>query len=217
MILENLIQTKKTGRYYTLGKVSNTINKIWFVFHGYGQLANEFIENFDVLKNEDTLIISIEALNKFYLRGFSGKIGASWMTKEDRENEINDYTGFIDSVYNEILEKIDISIVKFNVFGYSQGTHTAVRWLQRSRIHIDNLILWSGSLPRDCNYTEHPDYWSTIKTKIVLGTKDRFIDNTKMNEEIKHLVKLYLDLEFISFDGGHEINSDLLLKISNTF
>ena len=32
-----------------------------------------------------------EGLSRFYLEGFSGKVGATWMTREDRLNDIDNY------------------------------------------------------------------------------------------------------------------------------
>jgi predicted esterase len=216
MISKNIIQTSKTARYYTLGEASPKIDKVWFVFHGYGQLAKEFLNDFRVIENETNLIVAPEALNKFYLRGFNGKIGATWMTKEARENEIDDYVKMINNVYNKIAETIDLSKVQFNIFGFSQGTHTAVRWLDRSKLKVDNLILWSGSFPHDCNYKDNAVYWSKIKTKIVLGKNDRFVDQNKLKEETEYLNRLSFLINLIFFEGSHEIIDAQLLKISNT-
>jgi len=89
----------KTARYFTLGTLSDKIETVWFVLHGYGQLAKDFIDEFSILENNTTYIIAPEAINKFYLRGFTGKIGATWLTKEDRENEIKDYNNFLENVF----------------------------------------------------------------------------------------------------------------------
>ena len=107
MISENLIKIEKSARYFTLGELTPAVENIWIVLHGYGQLASEFIKNFTSFENERTFIIAPEALNKFYFRGFSCKIGASWMTKEDRENEIEDYINFISTVVEKELKKIN--------------------------------------------------------------------------------------------------------------
>jgi len=215
MISENVLITKKTGRYYSLGEGNIYTKNIWFVFHGYGQLAKEFIKEFEVLKNDGTLIVAPEALNKFYFRGFNGKIGASWMTKENRENEIKDYIDFISQVFHETTNKIDLSSITINVLGFSQGTHTAVRWLSKTKIQVDNLILWSGSFPRDCNY-DNFEYWSKIKSKIVVGKKDRMIDEEKSKSEVDYFDHQGLEIKIIKFDGGHEIKKDLLKKISTS-
>ncbi|MEO8211039.1 MAG: phospholipase, partial [bacterium] len=86
-IEENTIKIEKSARFYLNEPSKKNIKSVWIVLHGYAQLAKDFINEFDFLSDEDTLIITPEGLSKFY---FKDKIAASWMTKEDRSNEIND-------------------------------------------------------------------------------------------------------------------------------
>ena len=106
-IKEHNIIVQKSARYFTLGYPSDKIKSIWFVLHGYGNLASEFINSFEIINDGENYIIAPEALNKFYLKGFYGKVGATWMTKENRENEINDYVNLLDSVYETKINKFD--------------------------------------------------------------------------------------------------------------
>ena len=103
MMKEQTIETKKTARYYTLGTLSENTKTVWFVCHGYGQLANYFLRNFKLLENEKTFVISPEGFHRYYLNGFSGRVGASWMTKEDRLNDIADYVAYLDQLYEPHL------------------------------------------------------------------------------------------------------------------
>ena len=216
MIQEHNIQTTKTSRYFTLGKLTKDVKIIWIVFHGYGQLGKEFLSQFEFLGKKDTFIISIEALNKFYFRGFNGKVGASWMTKENRESEINDYVQFIDNVYRSVTDDINLSKMKINILGFSQGTHTASRWLYKKRIKINNLILWSGSFPHDFNYNNSKKYWSSFTKYIVIGKKDKFIEPEKFKMEMNYLSDQNIHINVVEFDGGHEIDKNTLLKISTS-
>ena len=213
MIAKSILETKKTGRYYTLGKANPNVYSLWIVFHGYGQLANEFIENFSFLESENTLIIAPEALNKFYLRGFNGKIGAAWMTKEDRENEIKDYVCFIDKVFNEATKKLIMEKCKINVLGFSQGTHTAVRWLDSFHRSIDKLILWSGSFPRDCDYNSNMNYWKSIETTLVIGENDKMITESMVKDNVEYFQKMNLNIKLVEFNGGHEIDEQTLTQL----
>jgi hypothetical protein len=90
MVKKNIIVTK-TARYFISGEPSESIEQVWFVCHGYAQLANYFIRNFEILNDGKNLIIAPEGLNRFYWKGFSDRVVASWMTKEDREDDIKDY------------------------------------------------------------------------------------------------------------------------------
>ena len=127
---ENHIKVAKTARYFQLGEVGSEIREVWFVCHGYGQNADHFLKHFEFLDNGARLIIAPEGLSRFYLNGFSGRIGASWMTRVDRLNDIKDYVLFLDAIYQQIFEKLDRSSVKVSALGFSQGTATASRWLK---------------------------------------------------------------------------------------
>lgn len=76
------------------------------------------------LDDGSAFIVAPEALNKFYVKGFSGKLGVTWMTKEDRLHEIEDYCCFLQKVYDEVTsgipEKVEITLL-----GFSQGCRWA--------------------------------------------------------------------------------------------
>src|SRR3989344_4462325 len=119
----------KTARYFILNELSEKIEQVWFVCHGYAQLANYFINNFDELDKSKNLIIAPEGLHRFYWKGFSERVVASWMTKEDRESDIEDYVNYLNVVYDEVISSIKNKNVKINILGFSQGTATVCRWL----------------------------------------------------------------------------------------
>jgi predicted esterase len=215
MIIEKEIKTEKTARYYQLGKATNNIKNLWIVFHGYGELAGEFIRNFNVIQNEETLIIAPEALNKFYLRGFYGKVGATWMTTEDRKNEISDYIFTINKIYNKVSDRLNAADITINLLGFSQGTHTAARWLHFTETKVDNLLLWSGTFPHDCNYIEKNKYWSRIKTQIILGDHDKLLSEENIKSEIDFMNSQKLKYKIINYNGDHSLDLHKLISIVN--
>ena len=64
-----------------------------------------------------------EGLSRFYLDAGAGKVGASWMTKEDRAHEIEDYLSYLEQVRAAIIPPVPLTIL-----GFSQGVATAARW-----------------------------------------------------------------------------------------
>ena len=212
-INEHNISIQKNARYCTLGSPSVNTKSVWFVLHGYGHLASEFINNFEIINTEKNYIIAPEALNKFYLKGFYGKVGATWMTKEDRENEINDYVNFLDSVYEKEITKFDKTKIKINVIGFSQGCPTAVRWLVSGKSNVDSLTLWSGEFPHDSNPPKVKSVLENVKINFVIGDGDGIIDKKRFEEELERIKKLELNLKIHKFKGGHEINKDMLIEI----
>src|SRR5207302_5058394 len=84
---EHSIKVRRSARYYTLGPDDErTVRDVWFVLHGYGQLAAQFIGIFEAVNDGTRLIVAPEALNRFYVAGVETApaaergVGATWMT-----------------------------------------------------------------------------------------------------------------------------------------
>jgi len=122
----------------------------WTVLHGYRQLAARFLRRFRGTATPRRRILAPEGLSRFYLasperaRDARGAIGASWMTREDREAEIADYVAYLDTVHRALAGPGHHTVV-----GFSQGAHTAARWAVRGATHLDRLVLWGAALPPD--------------------------------------------------------------------
>lgn len=214
MIAKKHIIVPRTARYFTLGELNEHTENVWLVCHGYGQLAEYFIRKFQVLEDSKTFIIAPEALNKFYLQGFSGRVGANWMTKEDRDEEIADYVNYLDLLFSELKITFLPGIKKITVFGFSQGVATVCRWVAERKIDFDHLILWAGIFPPDLK----SDFLSGIGTNndsritLVYGDKDELITED-LQSYIQDYKKNMKGLEVLSFDGGHEIKQEVLVKL----
>ena len=110
---ERHIRVARTARYYTLGSAGPHLREIWIVCHGIRQLARRFLPRFAELDDGTRLIVAPEGLSRSYLHGPESRpdkpipIGATWMTREDRENEITDYVEFLDAVLDEVTEGSD--------------------------------------------------------------------------------------------------------------
>src|SRR5579862_113588 len=139
MIQENHITVQKTARYYTLGEMDGNTKQVWIVLHGFRQNAAGFLQDFQPLLKPGIFFIAPEGLNRFYLDGYAGKVGATWMTKEDRLNEIKDYIHYLDSLYRHF------NLVSFKgvitALGFSQGASTLTRWVNAGNCKIDNAIV----------------------------------------------------------------------------
>ncbi|MBA4407767.1 phospholipase [bacterium] len=207
------ISISKTARYQIMGKPSEKINSVWIVLHGYSQLAEDFVKYFKPLSNESTLVIAPEALNRFYVKGFDGKVGATWMTKEDRENEIKDYVNYLDSVYDEVTKHCFWGKVKITVLGFSQGTATACRWILKGKNKIDRLILWGGGIPQDVDLLFQREFFNSIDLTIVLGDKDEFVSEEQFKKQINLLNEVKLIHKVYRFTGKHEINAAALRQL----
>ena len=212
-IIEKNISVQKTARYFVLGEPSAQINSVLFVLHGYSQLAEDFIKFFEAVKNENVLIIAPEALNRFYIKGFSGKVGSAWMTKEDRENEIKDYINYLDSVYEDVINFGLPVKAKITVLGFSQGTAAVCRWISTGKSKANRLILWGGGIPPDVDLESSKELFNSIRLTIVVGDKDEFISAKQIKKEEERLRKNNIKYSLILFEGKHIIKREILLKL----
>jgi len=195
--------------YCTLNELNTKTKKIWLVFHGYGMLSRYFIKKFEQLDPVENFIIAPQGLSRFYLEGFTGRVGACWMTKEDRLTEIDNQIKYIDAVLQAALPKDHHAEVI--LFGFSQGTATAVRYGAFSNLRFDKLVLWSGTFPDDLA-PDQVTHWSTdLKILYFSGKYDPFLQ-PGMQQRIIDLVKNTTGIhpEFHEFEGKHEVISTLL-------
>lgn len=203
----------RTARYCTLGELTNKTQEVWFVCHGYGQLAPYFIKKFEPLASETRLIVAPEALSRFYLEGFSGRVGATWMTREERTAEIEDYVNYLNLLYDAILGNTDTNHLKINILGFSQGTATVCRWVMNQHIKFDRLILWAGYFANGIEDVIAPQLLSNKEVVLVYGTQDEFlkqIDVVKYEANIRQNIP---QLRVITFEGGHTVEAEALLKV----
>lgn len=209
-IKENHIVVERTARYYSTQHSANKIKYLWFVIHGYAQLAGDFINNFNSLSDSNTLIVAPEALSKFYSRN---NIGASWMTKEDRENEIKDYLKYLGDVLKEVQSRHH-EFVGANLLGFSQGVHTAVRLFINNDFHFNNLILHSSDFPKDADFPALKQKLKNSKMYYIYGRQDRAITLESFQDSKKLLKANRIPFETIEFDGGHVIHEDSLKEFN---
>lgn len=208
------ISITKTARYFVSGPLSEKVESVWFVLHGYGQLAEDFIINFEPIASDKVLIVAPEALSRFYLKSYKGKMGASWMTKIERENEMRDYVNYLDTLYDEVINHSNLKNVKVTVLGFSQGTATVCRWLVRSGVKVDKFILWGGAIPPDVDLETNREFINKLNPTLVIGDNDEFIPEILIQQELKRIEGLNLKFNLKRFKGGHEIPRDILLQIA---
>ena len=214
--MKKQISISKTGKYSQIGKCSKKINNVWIVLHGYGMLSEYFVKKFECIINETTLVIAPEATNRFYLRDNYTRVGASWMTKLDKEQEISDNILFLDKLFSIIKKDIGHDNFKLNTLGFSQGGPALVRWLMSNKLNTNSLILWGSDIPKDSLVTENKSRWNSINLKIVIGKNDEYINEEK-KQEFVGVVKSYgLKYELIEYEGSHKIIEEELKKIANS-
>jgi predicted esterase len=207
---QHTIKVERTAHYYSIGELNSNTSDIWIVCHGYGQLASFFIRKFQDLDAPNRYIVAPEGFNKFYLKGFSGRVGASWMTKENRGDEIEDHCSFLEQLTDSLSLKANKNC-RIHIVGFSQGTATVSRWLLRTKHSIDALILWGGKIANDFDFEYYNRKHSETKNFVVFGTEDEFNSVGSVNTCKKEMGALKAD--WISYKGGHTIDTNTLTLI----
>ncbi len=203
------IQTSRTARFFTLGELNDSTEKVWVVLHGYAQLAKDFIQQFEVLNDGKNFIIAPEGLNRFYAKGFAGKPAANWMTSEDRENEIKDYISYLDHLYAHL--NLYQTKAKIIVLGFSQGVATASRWIHATQHHINHFVIYAGEMGREL-LSPFSEKIKSLQLTYVTGKEDPLITR-------EHHLQVYdimknMNARIIEFKGGHEVLPEVVKEIN---
>lgn len=206
------LKVERTAHYFSIGEANKNITRLVIACHGQGQRSKFFVRRFDVLDDGKTLVLAPEALSKYYLKNFTGDVGASWMTKEDRLDEIADYANYLQQLYDKYVPLLNEN-VEITLLGFSQGGATIFRWMMEKFPVVHRLILFSGMVPEDLDYKPYLDYFNSKKLIWIYGTSDHFLTEKRLEFHYKVLAQNKLAYEEITFDGGHEMRREELKKL----
>jgi len=200
-----------SNSYTTLNSLTSKTKNVIFACHGMGYLSRYFLKYFKGLNSDDNYIIIPQAQSKYYIAPKMKHVGASWLTKENTLKEMENIKSYFDSVLsNEKIENLN-----FIFLGYSQGVSVAMRYLAKRKIIVSKLILMSGGIPKELT----PKDFKYLKNKAaiyyVYGDKDEYITEGFLNSEKKRLENLFSNINYIEFDGNHEIKTEIIESIIN--
>lgn len=215
---EHRLAVTRRARYFTLG-AAGPVEQVWFACHGYGQLAARFLAKLRVLDDGRRYLVAPEGLSRFYLSESPGerRVGASWMTREDRIAEIEDYLHYLDAVHDHVFDTLDRSRVTLHALGFSQGAATASRWAALGTARVDQLVLWGGELPPDLELGQGDvaDRLRAARLALVYGRTDEFITPKVVAGVAARLHEHGIPYRDIAFAGGHELNDAVLQELAS--
>jgi len=205
------LKVSRTAHVFESGD-PNTAQTGWLVCHGYGQLASRFIRKFDILQPEAHYILAPEGLSKFYWNGFEGPVVASWMTKEHREDEIDDHCAYLDQLYPKIS-----SYPRKVILGFSQGVATVIRYLDRYPNAWDHVVLIGGWLPEDVDHALWYEKLPGTTFWILNGDSDQYYPEERILAQETNLRAKGMQFQSILFEGGHDIPGQALMKLVDSW
>jgi len=209
MLVEKIqVKVSKTARLIHLKSEKKTNSKLLIALHGYGHLSTYFSRKFEEI-HQDFDVLVPEGLHRFYLKASAGRVGSSWMTKEERESDILENQNYLE----QILESYSDTYSTIVLLGFSQGGATASRFCYQKNNTISGLILWGSVFPPDISQ-EEINHFNGQKF-FVLGKEDEYF--TEKNQKEVLALQKKLGYETVQFAGGHDIDISVLNEILNLF
>lgn len=212
------LSVTRTARVAVLGgpsvDESDAPHESWTVLHGYRQTAPRFARRFRTVASARRRVIAPEGLSRFYLEvkvrahQTGDAVGASWMTREERDAEIRDYVRYLDQAAREFGGS-----GRHTVLGFSQGAHTAARWAVLGSTPVHRLVLWGAAFPADLP-TEAPGLLASVEIILVRGATDPLRNRQDEEREERWLEAAGLPYRTLEHPGAHEIAPAVLSTLT---
>lgn len=234
------ITVARTARYAVCGAEPAAAERLWVVFHGYGNRAADFIAPFAAAASPNTRVVAPEGLSRFYVSApvpdgsHLAKTGATWLTRDDREDELRDALAMLHAVvareHAAILAARPGSAPRVGVLGFSQGVAMSMRWLvsagenpslrQARALSASGApalvamhVLWAGGLAHDVDNGLLSTAWADTALHVVVGERDAFASEQARASTRQRLQAIGVAATAHSFDGGHRLHSPLLATL----
>lgn len=204
-------------RYAVLEGRAGEIAQVWFVLHGYNQLAHRFLRAFETIDDGSRRIVAPEGLHRQYIDHGARTVGASWMTSEDRTTDIEDYVAYLDRLYDRTFEEaaIEPAAVEVVALGFSQGVHTLCRWLAFGGSRIDRAVLWGATVPPDLDLEKHGPALAAADLHVVFGGDDEYYGADAVRAHANRLDAASVPFTALGFEGGHRLDANTLARLTD--
>ncbi len=204
------LEVPQQQRVDVVGTLTAETKELWLGLHGYGQLVQFFSRHFRELANAQRAFVFPQGPHKFYLEGVHGRVGASWMTKEDRLVDIQNQWAYLDQVLSWATAEAPNARIHF--VGFSQGVATGMRYLGHGTHAPTSFLAWAGSWPPDLD----PGSVEALKAtrfKGWFGSDDAFIGVEKQAQIITHYREEFgLEMDWDRYEGGHTFDKVILAE-----
>ena len=232
MLHEHHLTVERTARFFTLEPGEAGAREVWYVCHGYSQLAARFLRYFAPLDDGTRLVVAPEALSRYYVhedpgtgtgRGAGARmsgphamaahVGASWMTREDRLAEIADTVAYLDALARHIARRLERPPERVVGLGFSQGAAAVARWAARGGTPLDRLILWGHALPPDLDLAAGRPL-ATDGVRLVWGEQDPYYEAERLRSDAERLREAGTMCETLVYAGGHHLSREVLARLT---
>lgn len=217
---EHHLTVPRSARYVVLGEPGPHVRTLWLAIHGYGQLAARFARRCAPLAAEHALVAVPEALSRFYLDAPAGgshaaaRVGASWMTREDRLAEIGDHVAYLDLLVARLREECD-GAPGVRALGFSQGVATMARWILFGSTRVERAVAWGGLLPEDLDLARLADRLAGAPFAFVVGDADAHRSVEQVRAQADAARAAGVAARVVTFAGGHVLEAGTLAAVAD--
>ncbi|SEA42384.1 alpha/beta hydrolase [Bizionia paragorgiae] len=205
---EKEISYVSKNSYSTLNRLTEKTKTIWFVCHGMGYLSRYFIKYFSQLNPEENYIIAPQAQSKYYQSKNFKHVGASWLTKENTVVETKNIYAYFDAVLKAEYFPKSVNLI---VFGYSQGVSVSLRYLAKTKLQCQQLVIHSGGIPKELTPDDFSYLNQETSVRLIYGTEDEYLNSGRIEEETKKAEALFgKRIDIMPFKGKHVVNVELI-------
>jgi predicted esterase len=205
--VQRSVPTGTHGRVLTEDAADSFSGRLLVIFHGYKQSADDALEEARRIPGVAATwrVVSVQALHRFYSSG--QKVVASWMTRQDRDEAIEDNVAYVDRVVAEQVDSLPPGsphppAIVF--MGFSQGASMAYRAAVLGRHPARGVIALAGDIPPELKMMPggHPQRWPPVL--IGAGTTESYFTPERVAEDVAFLESQGVTHEVCRFEGGHE-------------
>jgi predicted esterase len=217
----------RTARYATVGAAPADATQLWIAFHGYGHRAAEFVAPFAAVVPPGVRVVAPEGLSRFYLEmprpdgRHLARTGASWLTRDDREDEVRDALAMVQAVVAREYAAIVSTRCErpaVCVLGFSQGVAMSMRWAVVApqnpalgpHAPLRRHVLWAGGLAHDVSDDALRTAWAATRVELVWGARDRFARDGAHELARARFEAIGVTPVLHQFEGGHRLDTPLL-------
>jgi predicted esterase len=173
-------------------------------FHGYSETAAIQMPRLEAIdRAEAWTLLSVQGLHRFY-RGRTQEVGASWMTREDRETAIADNLAYVAAALRQVPDDAAHGVV---YAGFSQGVAMAFRAAllgsepRTPRTPAAGIIAVGGDVPpellADRALTFPPLF-------LARGSADEWYTAAKFDADVAALRARAVDVHPFVYDAPHD-------------
>lgn len=167
-------------------------------FHGYGEAADAQLDALDRIPGSERWNrAAIQALHPFYTR--SGRVVASWMTRQDRELAIPDNVAYVADTLDALRRRAPGVPTVF--CGFSQGT--AMTWRAAAGVdhELAGILVLGGDVPPELSRESLSGLPAVLLGR---GEEDTWYDEARLAADVERLEEAEVEVETFRFAGGHE-------------